>query len=279
MAGGITTGEMYKAVWRILGAVKPFDKDGESVKKIVWFWGRVHICPGGEADGGADDVGAVERAGAFGDGGAGAAQGAGLDGVRPAGAVGAALGAAPAPGERALARAGVGRVILPQDFPWKDKLQVLRPVDVFPFWRGAADVLALGALDAENIPRNRGTAALSAPRLCPELEGAAQRLCPQVRGLLIDAPGGLDFARYLQARYGLPVTPPSAGADVTVAFGEGGGRWGRSVELYPGGAWGGLSLDAPGLELPENCAGQVLALLWEQGEVRREDLAVTAAGI
>ena len=182
-------------------------------------------------------------------------------------------------GERALARAGVGRVILPQDFPWEDKLQVLRPVDVFPFWRGAADVLALGALDAENIPRNRGTAALSAPRLCPELEGAAQRLCPQVRGLLIDAPGGLDFAQYLQARYGLPVTPPSAGADVTVAFGEGGGRWGRSVELYPGGAWGGLSLEAPELELPENCAGQVLALLWEQGEVRREDLAVTAAGI
>ena len=177
-------------------------------------------------------------------------------------------------GERALARAGVGRVILPRDFPWTDGLGILRPVDVFPFWRGAADVLALGALDAEKIPRNRGTVALSAPRLCPELEGAAQRLCPQVRGLLIDAPGGLDFARYLQAKYGLPVTPSSAGADVTVAFGEGGGRWGRSVELYPGGSMGGLALEAPELELPGEYAGQVLALLWERGEVRREELCV-----
>ena len=175
-------------------------------------------------------------------------------------------------GERALARAGAGRVILPRDFPWGDKLQMLRPVDVFPFWRGAADVLALGALDAEGLPRNRGTVALSAPRLCPELEGAAERLCPQVRGLLIDAPGGLDYARYLQAKYGLPVTPPSAGADVTVAFGEGGGRWGRSVELYPGGSPGGLALEAPELELRSDCAGQVLALLWERGEIGRSAL-------
>lgn len=177
-------------------------------------------------------------------------------------------------GERALARAGVGRVILPRDFPWGDKLQMLRPVEVLPFWRGAADVLALGALDAEKIPRNRGTVALSAPRLCSELEAAAQRLCPQVRGLLIDAPGGLDYARYLQAKYGLPVTPLSAGAEVTVAFAEGGGRWGRSVELYPGGSMGGLALKAEGVDLPADCADQVLALLWERGEVRREELCV-----
>ena len=141
--------------------------------------------------------------------------------------------------ERALARAGAGRVVLGRDFPYGDRLALLRPVDPLPFWRGCADVLALGALEAEGAPPSRGRAALSAPRLCPELERAAERLCPRVRGLLIDAPGGEDYARYLQAKFGLPVTPPAAGADVTVAFGPGGGRWGRRVELYQGGDAGG----------------------------------------
>lgn len=174
--------------------------------------------------------------------------------------------------ERALAKAGVGRVLVGPDFPWGEKLRRLRAVDPVPLWRGVADVLALGALAAEGIPPVRGRVALSAPRLCPELEEAARRLCPRVRGLLIDAPGGEEFARYLQGRYGLPVTPASAGADVTAAFGPGGGRWGRSVELYAGGTLGGLALEAEGLELPEGYGDQMLALLWERGEVRREAL-------
>lgn len=175
-------------------------------------------------------------------------------------------------GEQALAAAGVGRVVLGAEFPWRDRLELLRPVDVLPFWREAADVLALGALAAEGIDPRRGRVALSAPRLCGELVGAAQRLCPQVRGLLIDAPGGGEYAQGLQRRFGLPVTPASAGADATVAFGPAGGRWGRSVELYEGGAPSGLRLEAAGLELPADCADQVLALLWERGEVKREQL-------
>lgn len=177
--------------------------------------------------------------------------------------------------ERALVRAGAGRVILGGDFPYGDRLALLRPVDPLPMLRACADVLALGALEAEGVEPNRGRAALSAPRICPELEGAAERLCPLVRGLLIDAPGGEDYARYLQARFGLPVTPPSAGADVTVAFGPVGGRWGRRVELYEGGSLGGLSLAAEGIELPPDCADQVLALLWERGEVGRGKLRVS----
>lgn len=176
--------------------------------------------------------------------------------------------------ERTLVRAGAGRVILGSDFPYGDRLALLRPVDPAPLWRGTADVLALGALDRAGIPRRRGRVALSAPRLCPELEGAAERLCPQVRALLIDVPGGLDYARYLQARFGLPVTPPAAGADVTAAFGPGGRRWGRRLELYPGGSLNGLVLRLPELELPEDCADQALALLWERGAVGRSQLTV-----
>ena len=181
--------------------------------------------------------------------------------------------------ERALVQAGAGRVVLDGGFPYKNRLALLRPVDPTPFWRGCADVLALGALEAEGVDRRRGCVALSAPRLCPELEGAAERLCPQVRRLLIDAPEGADYARYLQQKFGLPVTPLPAGADVTAAFGPDGGRWGRCVELYEGGSLGGLALEAEGVELPPDCGEQVLALLWERGEVRREQINAAQAEV
>ena len=179
--------------------------------------------------------------------------------------------------ERVLAAYGVGRVVLARDFPYRDRLRLLGTVDPLPMWRGLADVLALGALDAQGVPRRRGRVALSAPRLCPELEGAAERLCPLVRGLVIDAPGGEDYARYLQAKCGLPVTPPAAGADVTVAFGPGGGRWGWHLELYGQADLGGLRVAEEGLELPPDCRDQVLALLWERGELKREKLTVRSA--
>ena len=169
--------------------------------------------------------------------------------------------------ERALARAGAARVVLGADFPYGGRLTLLRPVDPLPMRRACADVLALGALGAEGIDPRRGRVALSAPRLCPELTGAAERLCPRVRGLLIDAPGGEDYARYLQAKFGLPVSPVTAGADVTAAFGPVGGRWGRCVELYEGGTLNGLELRAEGVELPPDCGEQVLALLWERGSL------------
>ena len=177
--------------------------------------------------------------------------------------------------ERELLAAHVGRVILRAGFPYGDRLRWLRTVDPLPLWRGIADLLALRLLDAQGVPYRRGTVALSAPRLCAELQAAAQRLCPLVRGLLIDAPGGEDYARYLQAKFGLPVTPPAAGAVVTAAFGPGGGRWGQSLELYGQADLGGLTVTAEGLELPEDCRDQVLALLWERGEVKREQLKIS----
>lgn len=178
--------------------------------------------------------------------------------------------------EGALVKAGARRVILPEDFPHRGMLRELRPIDPLPFWQGIADLLTLGALRREGIKPERSRIALSAPRLCPELRQAAERLCPQVRGLLIDVPGlGADYARWLHLRFGLPVTPVAAGADVTVAFGPGGGRWGQALELHgekPG--LSGLTVEAAGLELPTDCASQLLALLWEQGALSREKLAI-----
>ncbi len=179
--------------------------------------------------------------------------------------------------EGTLLKAGAGRVLLPEGFPYASMLRGLKPVDPLPFWRAIADRLVLGAMERTGTKPQKGRAALSAPRLSAELRQTAERLCPQVRGLVIDVPGvGQDYARWLHLRYGLPVSPPSAGAEVTAAFGPGGGRWGTALELY--GArpdLAGLTVSAPGLDLPEDCAAQMLALLWEQGAVEREGLVIT----
>ena len=176
--------------------------------------------------------------------------------------------------ERELRAAHVVRVVLRAGFPYGDRLRRLRTVDPLPLWRETADLLALGLLDAQGVPYSRGRVALSAPRMCAELQAAAQRLCPLVRGLVIDAPGGEDYARYLQSKFGIPVTPPAAGAEVTAAFGPGGGRWGWSLELHGQADLGGLTVTAQGLDIPEDCRDQVLALLWERGEVKREQLII-----
>lgn len=177
--------------------------------------------------------------------------------------------------EKTLLRGGARRVVLPEGFPYAQLLTGLRPVETLPFYRAIADVLALGALECQGVPPERGRVALSAPWLCPELMSTAERLCRRVRGLLIDVPGeGEEYARWLHGQYGLPVTPPPAGAEVTVAFGPGGRRWGQVLELHSGQAeLGNLAVTAPGWELPGGCGDQILALLWELGAVSRDGLA------
>lgn len=174
-----------------------------------------------------------------------------------------------------LERQGVRRLILPEDFPHAGAFSGFGQVEVLPFYRAVADLLALGALEMDGIGLQKAWVALSASRLCPELTAAAQRLCPQVRRLIIDVPGeGARYAAWLHRRYGLPVAP-GAGADVTVAFAPGGGRWGRVLEL--GGEepdLGALGLSVPGLDLPEGYAPRLMAALWERGALERGQLQV-----
>lgn len=179
---------------------------------------------------------------------------------------------------RMLERRGVRRLVVPEGFPYAAQLEDFGRVEPLPFYRSVLDVLALGGLRLDGIAPERAVVALSASRLCPELEAAARRLCPQVRGLLIDVPGeGQRFAAWLHRRYGLPVSP-RAGADITVALSPGGGRWGRAVELSEERTeLGGLALAAPGLELPPECEQQLLAALWERGLLERGALRVYRA--
>ena len=173
--------------------------------------------------------------------------------------------------EQAFRRAEVSRVIVPDDFPYRDHLGLIRPVEPMLLYRGAADLLVLEILRRRGIQPGGARAALAGPRLCPELCGAAERLCAVVRELRIDVPGeeGEDFARYLQHEFGVPVVPRRLAVDAVIAFGE----TGEPSDLC---LWGspGIRFGVEGVELPEEIAQPVLELLWEQGRVEREELQV-----
>ena len=178
---------------------------------------------------------------------------------------------------RALHQAEVRQVIWPENCPWSLQEAGFVGIEVESLYQAQADRLALGALAGLGIPPGEGRVALVAQRLTIPLQRTAQRLCPRVKGLLIQVPGtGEDYARWLHGQYGLPVAPAGAGAEVTVAFSPGGPRWGRCLEVYGDCRLDGLRLTAPGLDLPEDLEEPLLAVLWERGEIRGEDLAVTS---
>ena len=176
--------------------------------------------------------------------------------------------------ERTFRKAEVSRVMLPDGFPHAHRLRGLYPVSPMTFYRAIADLLAVEWLRLHGISPEWGRVALAGHRLCPELEETAHRLCPKVRAVRIDVPGeeGEVFARLLQREFGLPVTPPGEPADVTLSFGGAPGDlslWGDEPDL------GGLTLRAEGLDLPDEWAAQLMALLWERGSLRREDIRVS----
>lgn len=177
---------------------------------------------------------------------------------------------------KAMLRQGIRRVVFPDDFPHINILLKILPdfipVEPLPLYRAAAHLLLLADLRRKGIPPVRAAVRLSAPALCPELTAAAERLCPEVRRLIIDAPGGGEFAARLYRSCGMPVTPDGP-ADACAAFGpveaESPGvlrLYGTAPELR------GLTLAAPSLALPTDCAQSLLAALWECGRVNFEQL-------
>lgn len=179
--------------------------------------------------------------------------------------------------EKAMAAAGVSRVILPEGFVYRSRLTRLHPVQPLPMYRALADVLALGWLDSRRIRPERGRVALWGSRLCPELRQVAERLSSRVRELVIRVPGeGEQFAQALHRTYGLPVLPGDASADIVLAFGPDYPEEENVLLLFgeeP--RLGGLKLSCFGFDLPESCSQQILSLLWERGYVDRTALKAT----
>ena len=176
---------------------------------------------------------------------------------------------------RMFRRNSVSRVILPRDFPYRERLQCFKEVDVLELYRAVADVLALGWLKAHGLVAAQSCVTLAGTRLCPELEYTARHLCCDVRRICIEVPGGEAalFAAELQREFGVPVTPCGIPSDLTIEFGptEKTGQlrlWGEQPYLD------GLQLRAEGIELSEELQLPILTLLWEMGYLRRQQLQI-----
>ena len=179
-------------------------------------------------------------------------------------------------GLRELARAGVRRVLTPEDFPWWPRLRErgFTHPDPGGLLRRLAPGVALAWLDARGIPRRRAAVALrgnSAAALRP----AALALCGQVGGLTLSAPGGDELEGELWRQFGAAVLPDGGkkGADLALVLTPGVPAGpAPALELYPGcGPPDGLTMDWEGLPPAGACPRDwLLAALWETGRLDPE---------
>lgn len=184
---------------------------------------------------------------------------------------------------RALARAGVRRVLAAADFPCWPALAAagLRPVETEAFCQTLAVPLALAWLRRAGVRPTRACLALSGPRVGRPLFVAAEALCPRVRLLTVDVPGEREaLAAWLWREFGAAVLSPAAAptADAALWFADGGGAGRAVLRLYgPAPDLAGLAFTPPA---PVAASGldllPAMALLWEAGRLDGEKIAVSS---
>lgn len=171
---------------------------------------------------------------------------------------------------KALARRGASRALLPPELG-----EAFPGVDPLPLCRAMGADLALAFLG--DVPLRERQVVLRGEKADRVALDLADTLCPQVGSLYLDFDRGEEeLAGYLRFRYGTPPHPPGRIPRVQLAVDlsprEKRGEptlilWGR-----PGLLGLGLSL---GKELPENLPQfPFLALLWENGWVKKEDILI-----
>ena len=183
-------------------------------------------------------------------------------------------------GARALARAGVRRVLTAPEFPcWETLIQAgLRPVESEAFCQALAAPLALAALEWQGRPPTLACVRLSGRRVSAPLARAAETLCPRVGRLAVDAgEEGRELAAWLRAEFGAAIQPPEAGgADVALCFGPDPAP-GRTVFRLcgPRPDLAGFLPAPAGSRLPAGLDRiPLLALLWETGRLPWERVRI-----
>lgn len=186
-------------------------------------------------------------------------------------------------GARALARAGVRRVLTASDFPWWEQLgrHGLCPVETAAFCQALAAPLTLAALERRNISPARASVALWGPSASRSLLRAAEELCPRVRALAVDVPGEEErLASWLWREFGAAMVRPEAGGgpDVALWFGPGGPEGSVTLSLY--GPRPGLAGLAPRLSRETEQEGvgglELLSLLWEEGRLDLREIRIVS---
>lgn len=183
---------------------------------------------------------------------------------------------------RTLARAGVRRVILPEDFPYGGLLagEGVFPVETLPLWRALAAELAWRALQRRGVPA--GSVAVRADALTGEVRRTVETLLRRCRTVSLDAPDPEGaYARVLRRRLGAALRTGDAGAEVRLLFVRRGPERAGDIPLYPGAEGPKAALRLPEAweaRMPEGAQREgVIAALLAAGRLRREEIAIDSA--
>lgn len=179
-----------------------------------------------------------------------------------------------------LARAGVRRVLVPEEFRHWEKLENwgLGPVDPCPFLQANAASLSVAALRGSGRVPERSSVALRALKADRMVVMAAEELCAQVREVCIAAPrGGEALSRRLRWEYGMAVLPDRKDVSGAVRFAPETWEAGECVlNLFREGLGENrVSITVPGLKNHETGRIFLLAALWEGGKLKKGDLEFT----
>ena len=183
---------------------------------------------------------------------------------------------------RTLARAGVRRAILPEEFPYGGLLagEGVFPVETLPLWRALAAELAWRAL------RERGAggegAAVCADALTGEVRRTVEALLRRCRTVSLDAPDPEGaYARALRRSLGAALRTGDAGAEVRLLFVRRGPERAGDIPLYPGAEGPKAALQLPEAweaRMPKGAQREgVIAALLAAGRLQREEIAIDSA--
>lgn len=182
---------------------------------------------------------------------------------------------------RLLRRQGIARVLLPEDFPYRDQLEEwgIYPVETGEFCRRLAAPICLAALKQVDILPVDATVVLRGERVTRAMRMSALALCPQIKNLLIAAPtGGGGLQKELRREYGVPVLEDGGARtpDVAVHFAPAAGEGKVVVDLSgPFPSVETFTFTLKSADLPEDCARlPLMAVLYETGRLDPGDIAV-----
>lgn len=162
----------------------------------------------------------------------------------------------------------VNRVLLPEGWEfWQSfRRQGLQIVNTGALRTALTPAWAVTSLQRKGLEPQQATLRLWGERENASMYTVARALCPMVRCLSIDVPGGSEIAQLLHAEFGMPVLPMRRGrADLDLAFAPDPQLSNCTVCLKECDV---LPVEGGNME--------ILCVLWENGRIFTEDIAVKA---